>query len=253
MGFFTPKNKSRRRKKNSNMVPVLFTIGIIGWGFFVIDRLTVSLIKEDIMLGNPKFHSLSNKKTKESWKQKFKVWLFDLVEETEENKSRNAVKESSDLPILKEEILNIKKKKEEKKTVKIYFYKVLPNQSPKLASLKRDINLYEDSLKKTLEILIGGPSKSEKKQSFIDSFVKKPKILNVTRKEKTLVINFKDSFGEGVGFQVIRYQLKQLLKTAKQFPGIDSIQLQINGKFTNFLGSEGLALPKIISEETLVL
>ena len=33
-------SKKTKKKNNHSIVPVIFTLGVIGWGFFAIDRLT---------------------------------------------------------------------------------------------------------------------------------------------------------------------------------------------------------------------
>jgi|GEM_PF-2380254 len=37
-----PRTTTKKPAKNASLVPVLFTLGVIGWGFFAIDRLTSS-------------------------------------------------------------------------------------------------------------------------------------------------------------------------------------------------------------------
>ena len=65
-----------------------------------------------------------------------------------------------------------------------------------------------------------------------------------------LVINFNSSFAGNLSHQMIRHQLKQLLRTAKQFPGISEIKLQIKSKRIRSLGTEQLALPEKINEKS---
>ncbi|MDH5717240.1 MAG: GerMN domain-containing protein [Spirochaetia bacterium] len=297
----------RSKKQESSVVPVLFTLGIIGWGFFAIDRLTKPLAvsaKDDMIAiqeEEPKsFRSYSNERNTNNFTEKIKNWAKKLVEakNQELNSKSNKLKENQNIPVISETKLSKSLEKNNisdlnieqdtfdiqieedadfdsennlenienfdninnnihekiKKIIKLYYFEY-KNDKLSFYQIERKIENKDDNLlyKKTFEALLAGPSQNELSKEHINSFLNTPKILNVCKENNILILDFDENFGSGLSFEMLKYQISQLLKTAIQFKGIDSIQIKIKGKQVNHLEGDGLILPSVIKEENWLI
>ncbi len=258
-----------KNKKESQLVPVLFTIGIIGWGFFAIDRLTSSQIQNKISLKN-NFNNISKQKVKktDSFLQTIKDWIItQLIESKKVTPINSSLSKNNTIPVLLEDDLNLnkiddpqinEKKKiglsQQSKQAKVYFYKNT-SSGLKLRSVNREIQFKEsDNIEKaTFNQLFLGPTGQERIKNFLDSFPGKPEVLSVKRNGKIMIINFKKLFGYGLSQQMVKSQLKQLFITAKQFHGISKIKLLLRNKPFKKLGGDSLLIPDVIDETSWLL
>ena len=272
-------NKRKTKKKDKSIIPVIFTIGVIGWGFFAIDRLTEPYISKNNMNSE---EPVSKNINASGYKQPV---LFKALEnaftslKTNEQKTmpESKITEQEHLPVIPETKLNLslldqKYSNEEpfidktepettnfktenqqsaknKQTYKLYFYQELPSGELKLTEIIKTAN-EKVSLTEIYADLIKGPENKPENKNFADTFIIKPALINVSRYDKTIILNFNDSFGQGVSFEMLQMQISQLLQTAKQFPSVESIKILINNKNVVSLGGDGLNVPEIINNET---
>lgn len=260
------------------MVPILFTLGVIGWGFFVIDRLTKPPQEKLAMAEQPaRVNNVSVSQNKTGWKNS----LLDFVDKFDKKKSVEKKTKENSLSIIDEKKSsfiqqyspvkeNTSAKIQEQTTeqlqpmsqqqsshnsadVQIYFFRYEGDEYPKLVAVKRTLNSFtneQDFLTKTFRYVIAGPNANER-SSFVDSFPVKPIVHNVQKMDDTLLLNFNEDFGRGVSFPMLQLQLEQLLKTATTFQGVHNITIAINGKPQSYVGGDGLAIPDVINQETL--
>ena len=236
------------RKKENRTIPILFTLGVISWGFFAIDRLTSP--KDIGGHLEKKFHNLEKKETsmkQTSAMQEVIGWLHTKLSELDRINQKTSInlKNSNEIVEAKPKFIPKDKK------VTLYFYKA--------GSARLDLHAVERVLSSkdieqdkytAIDLLVKGPTAQEKIMNYLDSFPEKPKLLSVKKNGSILIINFNSGFAKNLSHQMIRHQLKQLLKTAKQFPGISDIELQIKSKRIKTLGAEQLALPEKINERS---
>jgi len=272
-------NKRKNKKKDKSIIPVIFTIGVIGWGFFAIDRLTEPYIsKNNLNSGQPvskninangykqpvffkalesAFTSLKTNKQKITEESKItEQEHLPVIPETKLNLSLLDQKYSNEEPFIDKTepaIDNFKTENHQltsnKQTYKLYFYQELPSGELKLTEITKTAN-EKVSLIEIYADLIKGPENRPENKNFADTFIIKPALINVSRNDKTIVLNFNDSFGHGVSFEMLQMQISQLLQTAKQFPSVESIKILINNKNVVSLGGDGLNVPEIINNET---
>ena len=238
----------RNKKKENRTIPILFTFGIIGWGFFAIDQLTSRKDTESRL--EKKFYNLEEKKTnikETSSMKRVTEWLHSKLSQLEHSRKKSSLTDQG-----LDEGENKKTKgntRGEYEKIKLYFYK---SNSPELRLYLIERTLSEKDIEQNKYIAIGslikGPTTQEKAMNYLDSFPTKPRLLSVRQNGDVLVINLDSSFAKNLNYQMVRHQLKQLLKTAKQFDDILSIELQINSKRIKTIGMDQLALPKKISE-----
>ena len=279
-----PSRKSSNSKGKENiLIPILFTAGAVGWLFFAVDHFvgkSTANVIEETNFNNVKRSPAEHKE----WFSGLKAWLNTKLDETEAentqrrlrfpkdmNKQNIHSKEDSysnvgniesleeqeqqkeELKITSEEGGESQTQDIQDKTVQLYFYKSSSSQLD-LQKVVRTFIVDNNKSKYYLAIhaLLQGPTAQERlNQDLLDSFPIKPHLLSVVYKNNTLIINVDKSFYDQMSYQMILYQLKQLLKTAKQFEGVTNIQIAINGNIIREIEGEGVSLPRYIDDNFL--
>ena len=116
-----------------------------------------------------------------------------------------------------------------------YFYNVNGMLVPVTRELK-----HGNSLENTLSILLKGPTISESKRGFYSEIPANVDLINIKRKDKSIIINLSSNFGNGGGSQSILNRVNQLTKTVKNLEPKKDIYLYINGKEVEYLGGDGV-------------
>ena len=291
--MFGPKKKTTRRyKKKNSMVPVLFTIGIIGWGFFAIDRLTAPLQSGDEIITQSANYSRKHTKERDSWKVTLEKWIktfeskqtkakpdtpeisvnnintnnnekeLEVIADTQLNKIMNrALKESGNNESRDKEInskdLSDENPKDRNSQSNLYSkYKLYFYSNDGKGNLYLKVISVNSSAQpeKVFRDVIAGPGKyKEKHNDLIESFPVKPRVLNASLEADTVVLNFDQNFGMGVSFETLKLQINQLWLTARQFPGAKSLKILINGKENQTIGSDGYNIPRVINESSWLI
>jgi len=225
---------------------LIFTLGVLGWGFFAIDRLIDKNQQEN-------FHNLNinqkiKKKTNQEWSIRKKIadWLINNQGSSHKKKKIAKI---------------VKIQQEDKKIVTdynnkahLYFYLIDANENLHLKKYKIKLTEKlnsEEILSIIIKKIISGHS--IKNNNIIDSFPIKPRLLSASIKNNVAELNFNDDFGKGVSFQTLKYQIKQILKTASGIQDINSIRILINNKRVNHIGGDGLILPSLITNKNITL
>ena len=171
---------SKKNDKNQNIVPVLFTLGVIGWGFFAIDRLTRPIDENQISINSESrkqtqsFRSHTEKKEPNFLVNNIKTWLTDAIE----SKLKKTKKEEKKIPVISEVLLQddiLEKEREhenllyeespieninDEKRIKLYYYEQKGDTlkfyevTEKLDGSENSDNLYAE----TFQYLLNGPS-----------------------------------------------------------------------------------------------
>ena len=248
--------RSGSRKKKTSIIPVLLTLGIIGWGFFAIDRLIIKGDSFDEVQSN----NVSRKKQDKpnSLRHSFLSWVNGVLGEKTKPKERPKAKtEAKLLDTAKTKVneveIDIEKDRvtnnENLSRIKLYFYQLNGDKAPILRSSYRKINKENQirQISKALRLLIQGPIGSELLKDYANSFTNKPRLLSIHKEASNLALNFNSRFGQGISFQMQELQIKQLVYTATSFSGISSITLKINNRAIKSIGGDGLLLPNRIT------
>ena len=263
---------SRSGKKTAggdgqNLVTILFVLGIIGWGFFAIDRLTepATTQKSTKIQGRTGGSESGWKKTARDWlTQKIGSGRAEVKPDAKRSSiSRNVA--SDEVPMvsepggLKAELAEetgptlVEGREEIIDTAisgKFYFYRLNSNGQPVLRQITRPVSGSGD-LKARLNDLIKGPSVAEQEKDYIDSFVRKPRILGVSVQGKCGIINFDANFGSGVSYPTLRFQIQQIYRNLALWKGTDCLEIKIQGKYRPHLGTDGLFFPRRIDSAWL--
>ena len=248
------RSPKRNSAKKSSIIPVIFTLGIIGWGFFVLDRVIPNNDKKQTnkdTFFNKK--SQGKTKTQEGWKQTLSSWVGNIFgtqdSHLKKKNKRNEAQKINVLEVKKDSHIG-KKIEANEVVVKLYAYKET-NNGLRLVTIKRKIeaNSKLSLIKRSLQAVINIGSLDS---IYLNSFPLVPRVISVTIDESTLIIDFNSKFGKGVSLQLLRFQLKQLVKTAVQFSQVKNIHLKINGRSIKYLGGDGIILPKKINKNNII-
>jgi spore germination protein GerM len=115
------------------------------------------------------------------------------------------------------------------------------NNKMSLLPVKRNIKA-ESPLKSTLNELIKGPNKIEKKKGLLTAIPDDLRIRNVQVVGRNAVLDFNDAIETNANGEILLTRIDQLVYTATQFEGIDSVIIKVNGKQKKFLGGDGLSV-----------
>ena len=247
------------------MVTILFVLGIIGWGFFAIDRLTDNDrgVKSTKVQGRALGQEAGWKKTARDWltrklssdgggkdnEAQSVSRNIPLEPEPKGLKRQDFVEEPIDAPVAEEAAAAAaaaKPETGETTPVTFLFYKLNTKGNPVLSRVRRDLAEDKSDLKSMISQLIKGPTIGEQDKDYIDSFIRKPRILGAGVESGCGFVNFDSSFGAGVSYQTLRFQIQQIFRNMEAWKGVHCLELRVRGKHSSHLGSDGLYLPKRI-------
>ncbi|MDH4200241.1 MAG: GerMN domain-containing protein [Spirochaetia bacterium] len=245
------KSRIKKKKNNASLVPLLFTLGVIGWGFFAIDRLTSSGAP-DYRYNPVESSDISPESYKERtrWKMKIENYLksFSISGKSASEKNAKDIQDEQWTPVTPEEVspqpeqIADVEKIDLPREYKLFFYEE-KGRKLELRSVSRK-NSGDVSLQQIFMQLISGPSFIHNK-NFIDSFPVKPTVLKAFVREKTMIIDMDDNFGHGVSFETAQLQIDQIVQTSIQFH-VNSVQFLINGEKVDSIQADGLSIPALI-------
>lgn len=273
------RNGSKSSGNNQNLVTILFVLGIIGWGFFAIDRLT-----EGDGASKPARSHGRALGQEAGWKKSARDWLNAKLSSGAGKKSekqnpiaRNVPQRDTDgamrqaegtgraakpsIPIMAEpEGLKIEEGAQEEPKAEpeaglrpedsatYLFYRLNQKGQPVLTEIKRKADTEDLTLKARIAELIKGPSAVEQDKDYIDSFIRKPRILGAQMEGRCAVVNFDKNFGAGVSYQTLRFQIRQIYRNVELWQHANCLELRIGGKYTPYLGTDGMFFPKRIDQ-----
>lgn len=176
------------------------------------------------------------------------------------NKIRTAHSEN-DTRLSREQIRNLRRQfnsrqesenhdNDNSKKANIYLIKV--NRSlgrAFLKPIKTDITLNREeidlAMKKLIEFKI---NERLKKRDYYSLIPNRTKLLSTDVKNDTLILNFSNSFMEGLsGTQQIKLKAAQIVYTATQFPGIKKVKFNVNNNELKYWGGEGVFTSSILT------
>ena len=116
-----------------------------------------------------------------------------------------------------------------------YFYSV----SGKLIPIKREVEA-PVTIENTIMLLLKGPLIAESKKGIYSEIPANVDLINVQRKDNSIIVNLSSNFGNGGGSESVENRLKQLATTVKPLSKGKKIYLYINGSEVEYLGGEGV-------------
>jgi spore germination protein GerM len=105
-----------------------------------------------------------------------------------------------------------------------------------LVKVNRKLAVSNSPLIDSINALLAGPNAEEKKRGFISFVPPNTRLLSARVSGNTVYLNFNEEFRYNtLGREGCEAQLKQIVWTATEFPNVNNVQIQIDGKIVDFL------------------
>jgi germination protein M len=126
---------------------------------------------------------------------------------------------------------------------RLFFTTVDPNGGLQMKSVIRPIPSSDSPLRDTLEALLKGPTSQELNMGLLSMIPAESHVRNVTVRDDTASIDFSESFRfNAQGLDALNAQLRQIVYAATEFPSVKKVQILIEGRKVQYLGTEGLRI-----------
>lgn len=259
----------RSSTDGQGLVTILFVLGVIGWGFFAIDRLTDS----DSTTRSPRIQGRASGQ-EAGWKKTARDWLARSLNSRQSPTSGQAESISrnvgpNEIPLVPDprglkvdtgeqkggELLTERDPMPEAEDIgrdlPVYLYRLNSRGKPVLAQVRRRLASADADLAHRLALVIRGPTAAEADKDFIDSFIRKPRILGASMHDGCAVVDFDNNFGAGVSHQTLKFQIRQIFRNVQAWTKAPCLELTVRGKYQPHLGSDGIYFPRRIDARWL--
>ncbi len=126
---------------------------------------------------------------------------------------------------------------------RLYFASVDDTGKLSLKSVIRSIPASDSPLHDTIDSLLKGPTPQELNLGFVSMIPTDARLLSVVMQGDTAVMDFSESFRfNAQGIEALNAQLRQVVYAATEFPSVKAVQIRIDGKVVQYLGSEGMRI-----------
>ena len=118
--------------------------------------------------------------------------------------------------------------------------------------MDREIPQSDSPLRDALESLLAGPDAGDRAQGLASSIPPDTRLLSVTVKDRIATVNLSESFRfTASGVEGLAAELRQVVATATEFPTVDKVQILIEGKKVQYLGTEGVRIDEPLDNASL--
>lgn len=242
-------------------------LGVIGWGFFAIDRLTDS----DSRPNSPRIQGRALGQ-EARWKKSAREWLSRSLntQESASNRQNESVSRNigaGEIPLVPDpkglkvdggeerELLTERDTKPATEAfgslLPVYLYRLNSRGQPVLSQVRRRLGSADAGLAERLALVIRGPLAAEADRDYIDSFIRKPRILGAAVLDGCAVVDFDKSFGAGVSHQTLKFQIRQIFRNVQVWTKVSCLELTVRGKYQPHLGTDGIYIPRRIDAQWL--
>lgn len=126
---------------------------------------------------------------------------------------------------------------------RLFFTAVDPSGALQMKSVIRPIPSSDSPLHDTLEALLKGPTSQELNMGLLSMIPAESHVRSVTVRDDTAYIDFNESFRfNSQGLEALNAQLRQVVYAATEFPSVKKVQILIEGRKVQYLGTEGLRI-----------
>ncbi len=99
-----------------------------------------------------------------------------------------------------------------------------------------------DPVEAAIRALIAGPTETEKRRGLLTAVPARLKLRDAQVRQKTAVLDFSGEIEQNASGSILLSRIDQIVYTATQFDGVESVLIRINGKSRSVIGSDGLAI-----------
>jgi spore germination protein GerM len=93
-----------------------------------------------------------------------------------------------------------------------------------------------------IRALIAGPTEAEKRRGLLTAVPSRLKLRDAQVRQKTAVLDFSGEIEQNASGSILLSRIDQIVYTATQFDGVESVLIRVNGKAKSVIGSDGLAI-----------
>lgn len=116
----------------------------------------------------------------------------------------------------------------------------------------RSLPVTDTPLVDALAALMAGPENGEKKKGYSSLIPEGAKLLSATVRGTTAYLSFNEAFQfNSYGIEGFAAQLRQIVWTATEFESVKDVQILIEGRRVDYLGSEGIFIGSPLNRESL--
>lgn len=131
---------------------------------------------------------------------------------------------------------------------RLFFLSIDPNGKILMKGVIRPIPQSDSPLHDSLETLLKGPTAQEINLGLMTMVPSGTLLRGVTVRGDTAYVNFSESFRfNSLGIEGMRAQLKQIVYAATEFPTVKKVQILIEGKRVDYMGTEGVRIDQPLS------
>jgi spore germination protein GerM len=124
---------------------------------------------------------------------------------------------------------------------RLYFLEPGGDGASTLAVAERGLPQSDSPLRDALQALLAGPDAKEKARGLSSSIPTGTRLRSVTVKDATAYLDFSESFRfTASGVEGLTAELRQVVATATAFPTVSRVQILIEGRKVQYLGTEGV-------------
>lgn len=178
-----------------------------------------------------------NKKSEEENNAEEKKESHEEIIRQEEKKSDS---ESSKVAEKNDSQKTNEKTVSETRNTKLYFLSVDANGTSSIKEVSRAMAKSDSPLTDALKAIIAGPNSTEKSAGCQTFISEDTRLISASVKNGIATLNFSENLAyNSFGLAGLNAELEQIVYTATAFPTVDSVQILIEGKLTDYL-AEGV-------------
>ncbi len=134
---------------------------------------------------------------------------------------------------------------------KLYFLRIADNGKPELIATERQVSFRAAPLTETLKELLKGPTSAEKEKGLSSLIPPGTEIKSVSIRDGIVYLDLGESFRfNPFGAEGYHAQVRQIVYTITEFPGIQGVQFLVEGRKLDYLSPEGVYIGKPLSRES---
>ena len=134
---------------------------------------------------------------------------------------------------------------------RLFFVSVDPNGGLQMKSVIRPIPSSDSPLRDTLDALLRGPTSQELNTGLLSMIPTESRVRNVIVRDDTAYIDFTEGFRFNTqGLEALNAQLRQVVYAATEFPSVKKVQVLIEGRKVQYLGTEGIRIDVPLSRSS---
>jgi hypothetical protein len=138
------------------------------------------------------------------------------------------------------------------RTTRVYFLAAGQDGSAAVTAVERQIPQSDSPLRDALESLLTGPDPKDRAKGLTTGIPPETRLRSVTVRDGIATVDLSESFRfTASGVEGLTAELRQVVETAAEFPTVRTVQILIEGRKVQYLGTEGIRIDEPLSPGSL--